>query len=131
VDPSSTLSVLIGALIIATRGPLIFVPAATLRFYDKLIATHGRIRALAVVIAPLALALIALPLGEGRMAEMLRIVGWLFAAAVLWLVAAPGSYRTVARGFLEVFESADEAIVRILGVLAVMIGLAFINAGIS
>jgi uncharacterized protein YjeT (DUF2065 family) len=64
------------------------------------------------------------------MAEILHILGWIWAAAALWLLAAPDSYRRIARGFLDVFESADEAIVRMIGLVAVAIGSAFVHFGI-
>ena len=69
MDPLSILCVLIGALIIAGRGPLIFAPAATLRFANTLPSTDARIRGIAVVLTPLAVALIALPLGDGEVAS--------------------------------------------------------------
>jgi hypothetical protein len=130
VDPLSTLCVLIGALIIAGRGPIIFAPAATLRFANTLLSADARIRGIAVVLMPLAVALIALPLGEGG-AGILRFSGWLWAAAALWLLAAPGSYRRFAGGVVSYFDSSvDEAVVRMIGVLAGAIGVALIYLGL-
>ncbi len=131
MDPLSILCVLIGALIIAGRGPMIFAPAATLRFTKTLLSTDARIRGIALVLAPLAVALIALPLGEGEVAGILRFFGWLWAAAALWLLAAPGSYRRFASGVVSYFESSvDEAVVRMIGVVAVAIGVALIYFGL-
>ena len=76
MDPLSILCVLVGALIIAGRGPVIFAPAATLRFANTLLSTDAHIRGIAVVLTPLAVALIALPLGEGEVAGILRFFGW-------------------------------------------------------
>ena len=130
MDPLSALSVLIGALIVVTRGPMIFAPATTLRFYNKLISTNARIRGVTVVIAPLVVALIGLPLGEGQVAGILRILGWVWAAAVVWLLAAPDSYRQFAGVFLDILESSDDAIVRMVGVVAVALGVALIYFGL-
>ena len=131
MDPLSILCVLIGTLIIATRGPMIIAPTATLRFFNKLLSTDARIRGIAALLTPLAVALIALPLGEGRMAGILRVFGWLWAAATLWLLAAPNSYRHLAVGVLGFFESSvDEAIVRMIGIVAVAIGIVLIYFGI-
>ncbi len=131
MDPLSILCVLIGALIIAGRGPMIFAPAATLRFTNTLLSTDARIRGIAVVLTPLAVALIALPLGEGEVAGILRFFGWVWAAAALWLLAAPGSYRRFAGGVVSYFESSvDEAVVRMIGVVAVAIGVALIYFGL-
>ena len=131
MEPLSILCVLIGTLVIASRGPLIFAPSATLRFFNKLLATNARIRGIAAANAPLAAALITLPLGEGEMAGLLRFLGWLSTAATLWLLAAPDSYRRFAEGVLDFFESSiDEAIVRMMGGVASAIGIACIYFGI-
>ena len=131
MDPLSTLCVLIGALIIAGRGPMIFAPVATLRFANTLLSTDARIRGSAVVLTALAVAIIALPLGAGEVAGILRAFGWLWAAVSLWLLAVPDSYRRLAGGTLNYFESSvDEAVVRIVGVVAVAIGLALIYFGL-
>jgi hypothetical protein len=131
VDTLSILSVLIGALFIAVRGPLLFAPNATLRFYYKFLSTNSRIRITGIAIAPIGLALIGLPLGSSKVAEILFAVGWLWAAATLWLVVAPGSYQRFAVGVLDFLESSvDEAIVRMMGAVAVAIGIALIYFGI-
>ena len=94
-------------------------------------ATNARIRGSAVVVAALAAACIVLPLGEGEVAGILRALGWLWAAVSLWLFAAPGSYRRIAGGMLNYFESSvDEAVVRIVGVVAVACGLGLIYFGL-
>ncbi len=131
MEPLSMLCVLIGILIIAVRAPMVFAPSATLRFFDRLISTDTGIRGIGLVIAPRGLALVVLARGEGSPAGVLHALGWLFAAATLWLLAAPGSYRRLARGVLGYIESSvDMAIVRILGLVAVAIGVALIYVGI-
>lgn len=126
----SILCVLLGILIIATRGPMIFAPAATLRFFDKLISTNAGIRGIAAVLAPFAVALLALPVDDGRMTEVLRFFGWLWAAAALWLFAVPDSYRRLAGGVLDFMASVDESIIRMIGAVAVAIGIALIYFGV-
>ena len=131
MDPLSILCILIGILIIAVRAPMIFAPTATLRFFGRLISTDAGIRGIGLVIAPLAVALVVLARGEGLAAGILHALGWLFAAATLWLLAAPDSYRRLARGVLDFFESSvDPAIVRIIGLVAVATGVAIIYIGI-
>ena len=49
MDTLSILCVLVGALFIATRGPLIIAPRATLRFTERLISTNARIRGMGLV----------------------------------------------------------------------------------
>ena len=131
MDPVSILYVLLGILIIAGRGPLVFAPRASLRFIDRLISSDTRLRAVALFLALLAVPLVVFPGGEGVAAGFLRALGWLFAATTLWLLAAPDSYRRLARGVIGYFErSVDEAIVRIIGLVAVAIGVALIYVGI-
>ncbi len=131
MDPLSILCVLIGTLIVATRGPLIFAPTATLQFFKRLLSTNARIRLIATVGAPMAVALITLPLGPGNVAGILRVFGWIWASATLWLLAAPDSYRRVSGGILDFIESSvAEAIIRMIGVVAVAIGIALIYFGI-
>ena len=130
MDPLSTVTILLGALIIATRGPMIIAPTATLSFFAKILSSNVRIRMLAATLAPLAAALAFLPLGEGQVAALLRILGWLWAAAAVWLLAAPESYRHFAQGVLSVFENSGNAVVRVLGIVAVAIGSSLIYFGL-
>jgi uncharacterized protein YjeT (DUF2065 family) len=131
VDALSVLCILLGVLIIVTRGPMIVAPRATLRFYERLLSTDARVRGIGLVIGPLAVALVAFTSGEEGAAGILRALGWLSAAATLWLLAVPSSYRRLAQGVLDFFESSvDPAIVRIIGLLAVAIGVALIYVGI-
>jgi uncharacterized protein YjeT (DUF2065 family) len=131
VDYLSILCILIGTLIIVTRGPLILAPRAMLRVIRGLIATDARLRGIGLVLVALAAAPLLLPLGEGVVAGGLYALGWLFAVASLWLLTAPGSYRLVAQGVLDYVDSSvDEAIVRILGFVSVAIGFALVYVGI-
>ena len=132
MDPLSILCVLIGTLIVATRGPLILAPTATLRFFKGLLSTNARIRLIAIVGAPMAVALITLPLGNGVVAGILRVFGWVWATATLWLLTSPDSYRRVSGGLLGFIESSvPEAILRMIGVVAVAIGIALIYFGVN
>ncbi len=130
MEPVSVLSVLIGILIIVTRGPMVFAPTATLRVLRKLVSTDRRVRGLALAVAPLALALVALPLGEGGLAAILRIFGWLWGSAAIWLLVTPGSYRSVVRVVLDFFERSGETTVRAMGIVAVGLGVALIYFGV-
>ena len=131
MDPPSILCVLLGLLFIAGHGPMIFAPRAALRFFERLISTDAGVRGIGVVLAPLAVALIVIPLGEGAVARILHALGWLWAAGSLLLLAAPDSYRGIARGVLGYFESsAGEVIVRVISFLAVAIGIGLIYYGV-
>ncbi len=131
MDPLSALCVLIGALIIAGRGPMIFAPVATLRFAKALLSTDARIRGGAVVPTALAVAIIALPLGAGGVAGILRFLGWAWAATALWMLASPDSFRYLVGGVTDYFESSvDEAVLRMIGVVSVALGVALIYFGL-
>jgi hypothetical protein len=81
--------------------------------------------------APWALALVVFARGGGLVVGILQALGWLFVAATLWLLVGPASYGRVVRGWLGFFEdSADIAVVRILGLFAVGIGVAVIYVGL-
>ena len=128
MDSLSIICIVVGALVILKRGPLIFAPSATLRFYDRLIiSTNSRFRAFGVVIAISAAALLLLPLGEGTLASLFYAIGWLMAPLALLMLIAPN----VSRRFLSVIfdyleNSVDDVIVRILGRLAVVVGAGLI-----
>lgn len=131
MDYLSILCILIGTLIIATRGPLILAPRAMLRVIRGLISTDARLRGIGLVLVVLAAAPLLLPIGEGAVAGGLYALGWLLAVASLWLLTAPGSYRLVAQGVLDYVDSSvDEAIVRILGIFAVAIGVGLVYVGL-
>lgn len=132
MDSLSIFCIVLGILTIVGRGPLIFAPRATLRAYDRLfISTNTRLRAFAVVIAALAMALLLLPSGEGSLAVFLHAVGWFMAVVALGILVFPDVVRKVARATLSFFENAvDDAVVRVLGLLAVVLGFALIYIGI-
>ncbi len=131
MDPLSTICVLIGALIVAGRGPMIIAPVATLRFANTVLSTDARIRGSAGVPTALAVAIVALPLGEGEVAGILRFFGWAWAATALWMLASPGSFRDLVGGVIGYFESSvDEAVVRMIGVASVALGVALIYFGL-
>jgi hypothetical protein len=130
MDTISTLYVLLGVLIIATRGPMIFVPQATLRVLRRLVATDARVRVIGLLVVPLAAAAIQVPPGRPG-AEVLRVLGWIWAGAALWIVLAPGSYRWVTLGVVDFFDSSPgTSDMRMIGVLAVALGAGLIYFGI-
>ena len=65
MDAVSVICVVLGVLIIASRGPMLFAPVGYLRFLKELTSTDLRVRGLAAAFTPFAAVLLALPLGEG------------------------------------------------------------------
>jgi len=132
MDSLSIMCIVLGTLTIVSRGPLIFAPSATLRSYDRLIiSTNARFRAFGVVIATLAMALLFLSFGEGALAGFLHAVGWVVAAMALLMLVVPNVWRRFLSAMFDYLEnSVDDAIVRILGLLAVVVGAVLIYVGV-
>ena len=131
MDSLSIICVVVGVLAILKRGPLIFAPNATLRFYDRLVLSPARVRAAGVVIATLAMALLFSDFGEGVLAGLLHTCGWFMATVALLFLVLPNVLRRFIQtifGYIE--ESVDNWIVRIVGLLSVVFGLALIYVGV-
>ena len=132
MDSLSIICIAVGFLVIVTRGPLIFAPSATLRFYDKwFFSTNTRFRVIGVVFATLAMALLFSDFGEGVLAGLLHTFGWFMATVALLFLVLPNVFRGFIQtifGYIE--KSVDKRITRIVGFLAVLFGLALIYVGV-
>jgi hypothetical protein len=121
----------LGAAIVLSRGPLIFAPAETLRVYERLVATDGRVRLLGVFSGALAAGVLATTGGPEGAAFWLSMLGWLWAGAAVWLLVHPSGYRRLAEGFLELGrEGTDPALMRLLGLFGVAIGVWLVSVGV-
>ena len=132
MDSLSTICIAVGILVIIGRGPLIFAPTATLRFYDRwLLSTKARFRVFGAVFATLSMALLFSDFGEGVLAGLLHTFGWFMATVALLFLVLPNVFR---RFFQTIFgyinKSVDERIIRIVGFSSVMFGLALIYVGV-
>ena len=97
----------LGALIIATRGPLIFAPAATLAFYRRLLGSLAGIRAVGVAVTGVGMALVATSDGAGGGERFMATLGWVIASvAILFLIIAPNLFRSLAEYALDLFDYA-------------------------
>ena len=132
MDALAIICIVIGILNIVESLPLVYAPSAALRFYDRVFfSTNARCRALGVVIATVAMALLLLPFGDGPLAGFLHAVGWVAAAEALWFWILPDSVRRVVNAIYSFLEnSVPTPVVRVLGVLGVLAGSAFIYVGI-
>ena len=118
MDANSILCVIVGLLVIVFRGPMIFVPGRAIEFYDRMVSTDERLRIVALVVSPLAVALLLLPDDHSPSSFWLVLLGGVLALAVVWLLVAPSTYRALAGSVIDAFRGA-EAAVRIIGVVAV------------
>ena len=132
MDSLSIICIVVGALAILKRGPLIFAPKATLRFYDRsFLSTNARVRAVGVAVATLAMALLFSDFGEGVLAGVLHTFGWLMTTVALLFLVLPNVLRRIVQTIFDYIEkSVDDGILRIVGFLGVVFGLALIYVGI-
>ena len=132
MDSLSIICIVVGIFVIVTRGPLIFAPSATLRFGDRLLlSTNARFRAFGVVFATLAMALLFSDFGEGVLAGLLHTFGWFMATVALLFLVLPNVFRGFIQTiFIYIEKSVDERIMRIVGFLHVLFGLALIYVGV-
>jgi len=128
----SIICIAAGILIIVRRGPLIFAPSATLRFYDRwILSTNARFRVFGVVIATLAMALLFSGFGEGVLAGLLHTFGWCMATVALLFLVLPNVLRRFIQtifGYIE--KSVNDEIVRVVGFVSVVFGLTLIYVGV-
>jgi hypothetical protein len=126
-------AVLLGVLIIALRGPLIFAPEATAQFYRRLLATRTRTRIAGLVIGVLGLAVLVTGWGpRGAVAHVLVAVGWLMALGAVFILLAPALYMRLATSVLDwAEEGADPVVARGVGLLAVLLGALLIYWGLT
>lgn len=124
----AVVSILLGLAIIVLRGPLIFAPKETKEFYLKMLASPMRIRIFGAFAALIGIVMVsALAGAEGLLAEILVFVGLMFVVtAVGFMVPFPGKLKTLVE---KIFSMANDTLARIVGVIAVLIGVYLIYAG--
>ena len=121
----------IGILVIATRGPLIFAPHATLAYYRKLFETDWRVRLLGLLLTAFGLGL----LWVGQDPEMWGQVAFgfgcfLLAFGVIFMLIFPGPFRRLADGILEfTADKLDHSVPRAVGSMAVAFGVLLVYLG--
>lgn len=111
---------LAGLLIIATRGPLVFNPSGWRAKLLTLFDTDAKFRRLGLIMALVSVICYVLTMDDPTMPG--QIVRWLSAAifvlTAVW-AAFPGPLRQVA---VNVWNMFTDIVLRVLGVLAVLIG---------
>ena len=125
-------AIVIGALVIVTRGPLIFRPPETLALYRGLWATDARLRGMSGLYLAMGLACFwAAARASGVPLQLLVFLGALLLLVTAWTLFAPAHFRSIADGvFSFIEESVDTAAIRGLGAVAVSVGLLLVYAGV-
>jgi len=108
------------------RGALLVAPAATLHWFEGVIATNGGTRALGTFVLTLGAAMVWAGASEqSGLATVLSVVGWVVVGiGALALVLFPGVYRAIAEAVLPSAADADADLIgwRVVGLLGVSIG---------
>lgn len=121
-------TVAIGVLVIATRGPFVFAPEATMRVFRRMIDSDMAVRGVGLFALALGAAVITLPAGvPGPAAQLLRVLGW------FWLVAGGvfAVFPVVYQGMAEAVFGMMQGNERVLGVVGVVFGAGFIALGFA
>jgi len=122
--------VMLGVLILVSRGPLIFAPQTTRDLSLQLLddGNHHR-RLLAVMIGAVGAVGAWAAVGiTGTIAAVIQGVSLLMVAVAVVMIARPGPVCKLAS---KVWMSFSETAMRIIGALSVLIGLALIYYGLS
>ena len=126
----SFVSILLGTIIILTRGPMIFAPKGTRDFFLKaFFSSHTRIRVIGLLTVGLGILIIYAAQGNNHpVAVIFEYFGWFVAviAGLIFLV-----FTSVFKEIAEnVLDNMDELILRIIGIIAVGMGGLFIYLGL-
>ena len=133
MDAASLFCIGLGILIMANRALLIVAPRAVLGWYQRTaFQTNTRVRFFAVVMAAIAAGLIFLDFGAGVIPSLFEAWGWLTAAVMLWALLFPAHFRRFSNGAMDFFaHSVDDALLRGMGILGLLIGLWMIYFGVE
>ncbi len=131
MSTAGLVTMLLGALVVCVRLPLLLMPAATLRWFGEAIKTKGRTRVLGASVA-----LIAVPMIWSGMSESTGLAAVLFVLGVFLLVTAipalvlfPSVYMSIASSFLPSEVGSNLIGWRIIGLVSVIIGFGIFRVG--
>ena len=124
VSEVGIVSILVGVVVVCGRGALLVAPAATLHWFEGVIATNGGTRALGAFVLTLGAAMVWSGASEhSGLATVLSVVGWVVVGiSTLALVLFPAVYRAIAEAVLPSAADSDLIGWRLVGLLGVSIG---------
>jgi uncharacterized protein YjeT (DUF2065 family) len=122
--------VVFGFLIAISRAPLVVAPGPARQWILSLFENDGRTRAMGLVMASLGVFLIWGTGGvAGALAAILYFIGWIsFAIGLIGMMVFPRSVRPLVT---RIFGSFSEPTLRVLGTIAVVIGLMLMIYGFN
>jgi hypothetical protein len=122
---TSIIMICFGILIVASRGPLIFAPGKTRDTYLRWIGSDQTLRVYGIVIGVLAMLVIWSTRNDvGMAAQLVHGFGWFIAVmCAVVLIPFPGP---VGRMGTAIWGKFSEPVLRALGVLSVLVGVALV-----
>jgi len=125
VSEVGVVSIVVGVVVVCSRAALLVAPAATLRWFEGVVATNGRTRALGAVALTLGASMTWTGASEhSGLATILSVAGWaVVGISTLALLLFPAAYQAIAEAVLP-SSDIDEDLIgwRFLGLLGVIIG---------
>ena len=117
-------SIVLGVVVVCSRGALLVAPAATLRWFESVVATNGRTRALGAVALTLGASMTWAGASEhSGLATILSVAGWaIVGLSTLALLLFPAAYRAIAEAALPSDLDEDLTGWRFLGLFGALIG---------
>jgi len=130
MNPLAIICLIIGTLIIISRGPLIFAPGPTLKLYRKLLDKNSKIRIMGLVFLPLSIGMILTARDHPHSGAVIMMgLGYFFTFVfVVFLVIFTGVYKLIANAFLDAM---DNVMLRSLGVFSIGLGILFFYLGLA
>jgi uncharacterized protein YjeT (DUF2065 family) len=124
VSEVGVVSIVLGVVVLCSRGALLVAPAATLRWFEGVIETNARTRALGAVALALGTAMAWAGASEqSGLATILWVVGWAsIGISTLALLLFPAAYRAIAEKVLPSDPDPDLSGWRVLGLFGVIVG---------
>jgi hypothetical protein len=124
VSEVGVVSIVVGVVVVSSRGALLVAPAATLRWFEGLIGTDGRTRALGAFVLTLGATMAWAGASEhSLLATILWVVGWaVVAISTPALVLFPAVYRAIGEAVLPSDAGEDLIGWRLVGLLGVILG---------
>ena len=132
VNTVGIVSIVLGTLVVCGRGLLFVAPVATLRWFERLISSDGRMRTAGAFFVLLGAVMAWAGNSEDSgLAGVLLFLGLAFiAASTLLLVLFPGAYRALASQFLPSEPSGRLVGWRIRGLVGAIVGVLLIYFGV-
>lgn len=133
MNMAGVVAILVGFLIISSRGPLLLFPNSALRWFREAIKTESRTRILGAVAVVLAVTMVWSGMPQRFALETVLFTCGIFILlfAIPMLLLVPSLYMNLANSLLPENQTGSLFGWRITGLVGVIIGVAFLVVGIN